>query len=222
MISFGPVSQIFPFLYPMADRYLYFILPGLIGGALLAAREALETLPAAGPRRRRASWAGVAVGVASCAFFAAHSHERAALWRYSATLVADAAKHYPDGVSANLVRAHQAARDRDVDSVVTALRVATSRGFNRFEKLVNDSGFDPVRDHPKFQALIHEMAAGWIANVEGRERPTQSELRMAAYAHVVRGEYAEARRTLMRALEQGGAYDAQIRNDLDELAHVLN
>jgi hypothetical protein len=222
MVSFGPVSQIFPFLYPLADRYLYFILPGLIGGALLAAREALEKFPAEGDRRRRASWVGVALGIAICAFFALHSRERARIWRFSGTLLVDAAKHYPDGVSANLVRAQKAARNRDVEGAVTALRVATSRGFNRFEMLINHSGFDPVRDHPKFQELLYEMAAGRIAKVEGRERPTQAELRMAAYGHVVRREYDEARRKLLRALEQGGAYDAQIRTDLDELALIVN
>jgi hypothetical protein len=222
IVSFGPVSQIFPFLYPLADRYLYFILPGLIGGTLLAAREVLETIPAEGHRRRHASWIGVALGVAVCAFFALHSRERSRIWRYSATLLADAAKHYPDGVSANLYRAHQAARDRDVENTVTALRAATSRGFNRFEMLVNDSGFDPVRDHPKFQELLYEMAAGRIATVEGRERPTQAELRMAAHAHIVRREYAEARRMLLRALERGGAYDAHIRSDLEQLALLLH
>jgi hypothetical protein len=222
VVSFGPVSQIFPFLYPLADRYLYFILPGLIGGALLAAREALEKFPAEGHRRRHASWVGVALGVAVCAFFAMHSRERAGIWRYSATLVADAARHYPDGVSANLIRAQQAARNRDVEGAVTALRAATSRGFNRFEMLINDPGFDPVRDHPKFRELLYEMAAGRIANVEGRERPTQAELRMAAHAHIARREYAEAERMLMRALEQGGAYDAQIRGDLEQLALLLN
>jgi hypothetical protein len=39
--GFAPVSQIFPFLYPMADRYLYFILPGLMGGAFFAVAGAL-------------------------------------------------------------------------------------------------------------------------------------------------------------------------------------
>jgi hypothetical protein len=222
MVSFGPVSQIFPFLYPLADRYLYFILPGLIGGALLAAREALERFPAEGHRRRHASWVGVALGVAICAFFALHSRERARIWRYSGTLLVDAAKHYPEGVSANLVRALQASRNQDVEGAVTALRAATSRGFNRFEMLINDSGFAPVRDHPKFRELLYEIAAGRIEKVEGRERPTQAELRMAAYAHVVRREHDEARRKLLRALEQGGAYDAQIRIDLDDLARIVN
>jgi hypothetical protein len=221
-VSFAPVSQIFPFLYPLADRYLYFILPGLIGGALLAAQEALQKVPVEGQRRRRASWVGVALGVAVCAFFAVHSQARAGIWRYWGTLLVDAAKHYPDGVSANLVRALQASRNQDVDGAVAALRAAASRGFNRFEMLLNDSSFGPVRDHPKFQALLYEMAAGRIASVEARERPTQAELRMAAHGHVVRREYDKARQKLLRALEQGGPYDDQIRRDLDELALLVN
>src|SRR4030095_15612344 len=44
--SFFPISQLFPFLYPMADRYLYFILPGLLGGALFARRRPVARLPA--------------------------------------------------------------------------------------------------------------------------------------------------------------------------------
>jgi len=222
LVSFGPISQIFPFLYPLADRYLYFILPGLIGGALLAAREALEWLVADAERRRQASWIAVAVGVASCAFFAVHSQERAGIWRYPATLIADAARHYPDGVSANLIRAKQAARNRDADGAAAALRTASERGFNRFEKVYNDPGFDPVRRHPKFEAVVDEMAADQIAKVGRREKPTQAELRMAAHAHIVRREYAEAHRMLMRALEHGGAHDAEIRNDLDQLARVLD
>jgi len=221
-VSFGPISQAFPFLYPLADRYLYFISPGLIGGALLAAREALERLAPAGERRRQASWVAVASGVAICAFFAAHSQQRAGIWRYSATLVADAARNYPNGVSANLIRAKQAARIRDVDGAVTALRAAWERGFNRFEKIYNDPGFDPVRQHPEFQAVVDEMAARWIAKVEAREDPTQAELRMSAHAHIARHEYGEAHRMLMRALAHGGAYDAEIRNDLDQLARVLD
>lgn len=34
--GFAPISQIIPFTFPIADRYLYFVLPGLIGGSVLA------------------------------------------------------------------------------------------------------------------------------------------------------------------------------------------
>ena len=36
-VGFAPVSQFFPFEFPIGDRYLYFILPGLFGGVTLAA-----------------------------------------------------------------------------------------------------------------------------------------------------------------------------------------
>ena len=221
LISFGPVSQIFPFLYPLADRYLYFILPGLIGGALLVGREALERL-GEGELRRRVSFSAVAAGVAVCVFFAGHSRERARIWRYAATLTADAARNYPNGVSANLIRAKQAAQMGNAAAAATALQAAAARGFNRFEMIHNDPGFDPVRAQPSFEAVVDEMALGRIRTVEGRESPTQAELRMAAHAHIVRREYAAARRMLKRALAQGGVHDAAIRGDLDQLAHILD
>src|SRR5262249_11239915 len=62
--AFAPVSQVAPFFFPMADRYLYFMLPGLIGGSLLAGRAALAR---AGARRvpwGRAAFAAGAVAVA--------------------------------------------------------------------------------------------------------------------------------------------------------------
>ena len=40
--SFFPVSQIVPLPFPIADRYLYGILPGLLGGLLLAGAPLLE------------------------------------------------------------------------------------------------------------------------------------------------------------------------------------
>jgi hypothetical protein len=221
LISFGPVSQIFPFLYPLADRYLYFILPGLIGGALLVGREILEQF-AEGELRQRVSWVAVAAGVAVCVFFAGHSGERAGIWRYAATLTADAARNYPNGVSANLIRAKQAARIGDAAAAATALQAAAARGFNRFEKIYSDPGFDPVRTQPAFEAVVDEMALGRIRTVEAREKPTQGELRMAAHAHIVRREYAAARRMLRRALEQGGVHDAAIRTDLAQLSHILD
>jgi len=86
--------------------------------------------------------------------------------------------------------------------------------------IFNEPRFDPVRQHPTFRAVVDEMALGWIAKVAARESPTQSEIRSAAHAHIARREYADARRMLQRALEQGGAYDAQIRDELQQLAAV--
>jgi hypothetical protein len=222
LVSFGPISQIFPFLYPLADRYLYFILPGLIGGALLMLGEGFGRLVPGGDRRRTFELGAMVAGLVLCSAMAAHSHQRAGIWRYSATVIADAARHYPDGVSANLIRANRAGSAGDADAAAEALRAAAARGFNRFEMIYNESRFDPVRRHPKFKAVVDEMALVWIEKVAARESPTQSEVRMAAHAHIARGEYGEARRMLHRALEQGGAHDAQIRDDLQQLSTIAD
>ncbi len=214
-VAFAPVSQIFPFLYPMADRYLYFISPGLIGAALFVARDAADKLPAA---RRPAAGLVAGVGVAAvCAIFGWRSVERAAVWRSAASLTADAAAHYPLGVSANILRARRAAQVDDVDGVVAALRAAEQRGYNRFEQIDADSAFDGMREQPQFRAVVSEIAAGWIARSRALEHPTQQELQTVAHAHFVRGERTEAIAVLRRALALGGPRDAQIRADLEFL-----
>ena len=219
LVAFAPVSQIFPFLYPMADRYLYFMLPGLIGASLFAARDAAERLPE--PRRRAAGIAAALLVAALAVFFALRSAERAAIWRSAASLVADAAAHYPEGVSANLLRAKRAALIGDVGEVVAALRAAARRGYTLFEPLETDPAFAGLRHHPEFRAVISEIAAGWIVRGRAREDPTQQELQMIGHAHFARGEKAEAIAVLRRALAKGGPRDRQIRADLAALGEPV-
>lgn len=225
LVSFGPVSQIFPFLYPLADRYLYFILPGLLGGALFAGREAWQRAPEAMARlggeparpRRLAAPTAVALAAVLLAVFAVRAHERAGLWRSAGLLVADAASHYPHGVSANVLRAKRAARLGDAEAAVASLRRAVERGYNRFEQLAGDPGFAPIRHHPAFRELLSDIAATWIEIGRSREDPTQLELWRLAEAHLVRGEEAAAARALRRALSVGGPADARIRAELARL-----
>lgn len=131
--------------------------------------------------------------------------------------MADAAAHYPEGVSANLLRAQRAGRVGDVDGVVAALRAAAARGYNRFEQIEADPAFDAIREQPEFRALVGEIAADWIRSERARANPTQQELQMVAHAHYVRGERAEAIAVLERALALGGSRDAAIRADLEAL-----
>ena len=211
--AFAPVSQLFPFLNPVADRYLYFILPGLIGGALFLLVDLRDRLEAGVWVER-----GVAVAVAGLAvFFAVHSAERAKLWVNETFLYVDAARHYPDGGTAAYLGARRAARQGDTAAAVAALRKAADRGIDRFMVLRDDPGLVSIRETEEFRALLYEMAGRWIERAGRREHPTPPELRVMAHAHLVREEVAEAEALLERALDAGGPLESVVRAELAAL-----
>jgi hypothetical protein len=199
----------------MADRYLYFILPGLVGAALLAGAEAAE-------RWRVPPRVALALGAAACLALALRAHERAAVWRSGARLLADAERHYPDGRVANLLRAKRAAFAGDADAALAALERAVARGYNRFEQLEADPAWDAIRDDPRFRALVHELAGRWIASARRKASPTQTELRAVAHAHVARVEYAEALRAYEAALAAGGPDGDAIRAEIGAVRAALD
>jgi tetratricopeptide (TPR) repeat protein len=208
--AFAPVSQVFPFLNPIADRYLYFILPGLIGGAiflLVDLRGRLRARPAV-----VGSAAAVAAGLA--VVFAFTSADRAKLWTNETLLNLDAARHFPEGGSAAFLAARRAAQQGDAAAAVAALRRAADRGVDRFTMVMNDRGLAPIRNTPEFRALIYDMAGRWIERAARREDPSVPDLRVMAHAHIVREEYAEAEALLERALRAGGPFEPAVRSDL--------
>jgi hypothetical protein len=212
-ISFAPVSQTFPFMYPMADRYLYFILPGLIGGTLLAGHDAVT----------RRGWLedrpglvrlGIAAGVLGLGLLTAHTCAQTRLWRLPLLVDADAVQRNPDGLLANIVGAKQAAAVGDVDSCVAAMRSAMKRGHVPFRDLVWQPQWAPVRAHPEFQALIRDMASEWIRTQSTFPLRSQVELSWFAEAHTIVGNYEQAQDLLERALAVGGLRDDEVRMDL--------
>jgi hypothetical protein len=212
--AWAPVSQLFPFLYPMGDRYLYFILPGLLGGALFWAAGAARRLRDPAPALRVAA---AAAALALLVGFGLASHARARVWRSEASLAADAAVHYPHGISASLIRARDAARQRDVAGSVAALRAAAARGYDGFLALGSDPSYAPLRAEPEFQAVVAELAARWLdRNLLNRD-PTQADLRMRGLAHLARGDLEAAAAALEAALVAGGPHDAAVREDLRRL-----
>jgi tetratricopeptide (TPR) repeat protein len=207
--SFAPVSQIFPFLNPVADRYLYFILPGLIGGTLCAGLELRGRLPAS-------AWRGAAAAaVALSVLFAVQSAARAELWRGELFLLVDAAKHYPEGGTASFLRAREFAQKRDVEAAVAELRRASERGIDRFMALEGDPGLAPIRSEPAFRELLRELAGRWIETAQRRGLRTQAELRMLALAHLQRDELDQALAAFERALEVGGPLEPVVRAELE-------
>jgi len=216
--AFAPISQVAPFFFPMADRYLYFILPGLLGGALFAAQQGAARLAGRSRELRRA---GAALGVLACALLGLRAHERAGIWRSSALLHADAASHYPDGTVASLLRAKRAALAGDAGTALPELERAVARGFNRFDQLEADAAWDGVRADPRFRALVRRLAAGWIESGRRKAHPTQTELRGIAQAYVAREEWAPALASYEAAVAAGGPDTAAIRAEIAAVRGAL-
>jgi hypothetical protein len=216
-------NLVLPLPFPMADRYMYFILPGGIGAALLAGTDAARALRARAAARgldaerllRGAARAGALAALIALVALGVRSHARARVFRSAEAMMADAELHYPDGVAAKTRQATRAARRGDADTAIAALRAAHARGYNRLDHLVNEPAYQALRSDPRFQALLVEIADEQLAYLAGNPSPSQLELHLASLAHLVRGDTEAAVRALERALEVGGPIDETIRRDLD-------
>jgi protein O-mannosyl-transferase len=220
---------VLPLPFPMADRYLYFILPGLIGGGLLVGSEAWERarawLAARGsdPGRLRsvASRAGLALAVAALSTFAVLAHGRAEVWQSGFRMMADAEKNYPDGVAAKTRQATRAARAGDVDAAIAALQAAHRRGYNQLNILVTEPAYAVLRGDPRFQEMLLSIADEHLERLQRNPTPSQLELHVIALAHSVRGDIPASVQVLERALETPGPITEKIRRDLDAMRAVL-
>lgn len=209
--GFGPVSQFFPFLNPVADRYLYFILPGLFGALACLWQERRWG------RNVGAERAFAAGALALALVFGAQSLRRAELWQSEMKLLLDAAAHYPEGGTAAFLRARSSAQRGDVEGALRDLRRAAESGIDRFQVFARDPGLAPLRGHPPFEAFVDEVAGRWIERGRARGVHTQPERRMLALAHIERGEWAQAEAEFEAALAAGGPLEDLIRDELASL-----
>jgi hypothetical protein len=226
VVSFAPICGLIPLPFPIADRYLYFILPGLLGGVLLAGPD-------------MAGWLGARLGVAPDArvwrtlriaaalvivVFAVRSFDRAAIWRAPATVMADAMQNYPDGVAAKTHLATRAAQAGDAAKAVSLLEAANDRGYNRLDHLLLDH-YAPIQNHAAFVELKKQWARVWIERLSlPRARnasPSQHELQLIAQAQLVLGDLDAARDTIVRAIERGGPLTSNLEVDLAEVERAI-
>jgi hypothetical protein len=217
--AFAPISQIFPFTYPVGDRYLYFILPGLLGAAFFVGRDAIAWLESrlgegrlTGAQGRRV---GAALAVALVAVLAFRTARITPAWRSETFLMIEAAKHYPNGRGAVFLRARRAAFAGDAQGAVAALNELADMGFALFYIPMVEPAFAPYRTQPAFEAALARMARNWmrLAKLGGGDE-LQEELRTLALAYVVMGDDAKAIEVYEQALARGGAYDDLIRQEL--------
>lgn len=208
--GWAPVSQVFPFATPLADRYVLFLLPGSIAAFSLLGVSVLQGRRLHTFARFSAALAFVAILVV----FGVQTHSRAALWQNETKLLLDSAWHYPEGSSAKVLEARSAAHRGDVTRAIAALEAAAVRGADRFVAYDRDPGLAPIRNTPEFRAFLAASAGRWIELARARGYSTQPELRFLALAHQTRGERTEAVQALAAALAAGGPLDAQVREEL--------
>ena len=220
--AFAPISQIVPFFFGMADRYLYFMLPGLLGGALLFGKDIRARFAAragSGSRLTRhlpaLNRAALSFGLLLTLVLALQAEGRAGLWTGDIPLLADAASQYPDGSSAHYLRALLAMRGGDPDSAVEELRGAAAHGYHLTRTYSGDPLLIPLQDHPGFQQLIHEIAGLQLEHARNRGFSTQRQLHAMAWAHVYRGELDDAVDILERAIHKGGPLDSVLQRELE-------
>lgn len=218
VVSFVPICGLIPLPFPVADRYLYFILPGLIGGVSLAGRGWISRFasPHSDALRRGL---GIAAGVLLVAF-AARSFDRATIWRAPDLVMADAMKHYPEGVAAKTQLATRAAQAGDADTAVELLEAAHRRGYNRLDHLLMQ-GYAPIRDEPAFVRLKKRWAREWIERLSRSTSPSQHELQLIAQAQLVLEDLPAARDTILRAIERGGPITEQLNEDLANVERAI-
>jgi len=215
--SYVPVAQVFPFLYPMADRYLYFILPGLIGGVILAGRDALAWL--ASDQRAPSSRALAVAGLVVCCVFAVRTWERAHIWSSEERIMADTVAHYPRSSTARYFRARGAVRRGHYAVAVEHLRAATEEGRTReLGHLLLDPSLAPLRGRPDFNALVEDRIEERMERVRRLEYPTDSELILLGSAYLSVGRVEEAVELWEQvAAREESAFGEEVREQLRRL-----
>jgi tetratricopeptide (TPR) repeat protein len=220
LVAFGPLSGIVPLPFPLADRYLYFMLPGLIGASLLAAPQLADRIVAALGARvdRRLLGRGALACAAVWTFaFAVQAHARAHVWKSAETMMADAELNYPDGAAAQTRKAGRASRAGDFDQAVRYLEAAHARGYNRLDHILTDPSYGPMQNHPAFVELKQTMAREWIERLGASGAPSQVEARMLAQAFVVLEDFDAALAVIEAAAERPGPMTEDLRGDAVKL-----
>jgi tetratricopeptide (TPR) repeat protein len=208
----------------MADRYLYFILPGLIGGALLAGQHwlpALEARLGSGGEVRAVRVALLVAPLALLLFFAFLARERAEVFYSPESFMADAEHNYPDGAAASTRKASRAARRGDHETALIYLRSARARGYNRVDHLLKDAAYGGMHDDPAFIEIKREMAQDWIDRLGGIPEPSHYKARALAQAYVAVDELEGAARVLEAAAERPGPIADELRADAETLRAEL-
>jgi tetratricopeptide (TPR) repeat protein len=214
--AFVPVSQAVHFPFPIADRYVYFLMPGLLGGAALwiAARRA------AAPTTRPAPRFELAVALASALLlvtFGFRSHTRATIWTNPEHRFADAAKSDPDGGAAYYLAARAAARRGDSAEAITLMERVARLNLDRVRSLTADPHFVGLHADPRFRTLLQEISQRYVDHAAANGYDSERWLLVIGEHYAVLGRTDDAIATLERGARRNGPLQ---RGLLEALARV--
>ena len=226
-VSFAPLSGVVPLPYPMADRYLYFVLPGLIGAFLLAGTRWAKTLSVSdrwafdGDKRRGARVASIVIAILVLIHAGQLAQSRSHVFVSPESLMSDAEHNYPEGMVASMRRATRAAQEGRFDDAVRYLQAARLRGYNQVDKLLRDPSFGPMQSHPDFVAIKHEMADSWIVRLAKKEEISHYTARALAQAYIVKNQYAKAAAVLEEAAARQGPIGEALWQDAQNVRRKI-
>jgi hypothetical protein len=206
--AYAPISQVFPFYYTMADRWMYFVLPGLFGAVIFLGRDV-------------AAWSGgrvaplvrggaLVAALALAAWFVVRSAERADLWHHADRTYLDAASQYPDGIWAHRIRAYRAMDDGDYEAAIGHLAACAARDGDLLDPFYTDPRLARLADEPAYQALVRNNALRRIAEWERAKTWNQMAALDIANAQFQLGELDAAIETAERGLREGGPYQGEL------------
>jgi hypothetical protein len=215
------ISGIIPLPFPLADRHLYFILPGLIGIGCIALPEASGWLLAhLGRNPSDGLPKGVSIGAAAllAVALAAQTHEMAGLYGQPERLYEFAAERYPEGTIARQFKAREAALRGDVGATMHELRGMRIQYGRMFFDVLADPTYGRVRQDPRFDSFMHELARAYLAELA--EPESQLEFRQLAFVHMFLGDIDAGERAIRKGLELDGPISEQLRADLEEIGRA--
>ena len=215
IVSFLPVCQVVPFAFPIADRYLYAILPGLIGGALLAGRDLAERLQLPARTRVRAA---AAIGIAFAVVLAGRTWQRAQVWSMPEQLAYEAVINFPGGARAALFDSQRSLLRYDHAGAVAALRRAYGLGHRSIGELAGEPYRSALGRRRDYRALIEEVGHWWVDAYQRKGELSELDLLSLGMTYEILGNRAAARETYQRAVELEGVYEARLRAQLAALS----
>ncbi len=205
--GFAPISQVVPFFFPMADRYMYFIIPGLLGGAVLAGIDGFGWLggrPRAAPIARLGCPISAVAAVALIVWFGIVARDRAMLWESEERLLLNAAEQYPDGLISHYLGVFDSLSNGETEQAIAHLEASGRRGGFIVFDWPNQPLLRGLHSEPRYWEVMGRYAGIMVDWQRRRGIRTHQEAYGLAQAHFVRDELDEAIGVLYDAIRTRG------------------